>query len=176
MKITTKQVVLIGILGAILTVSQVALSFIPNIEIVSMLIILFSLIYGYKALYTVLVFNINMGFLYGFGTWIIGYCIIWPLLVVVTVLLANKLRENYLRLSIYSALFGLMFGVLYALPQVLLGGIGLAVTYWLNGIPFDLAHTVGNYFAMLLLGKILYTNLVKLNKVYFGSDCGVQPR
>lgn len=175
MKITTKEVVLIGILGAILTVAQVGLSFLPNVELVSMLIILFTLIYGYKTLFTVLVFNINMGFLYGFGTWIIGYWIIWPLLVVVTMLLADKLRENYLRLSIYSALFGFIFGLLYALPQVLIGGVGFAITYWVNGIPFDIAHTVGNYFSMILLGKVIYTLLNKLNRAYFGTNYHPQP-
>ena len=45
MKCSVKELILFGVLAAILTISQVSLSFIPNVETVSLLIILYSLIY-----------------------------------------------------------------------------------------------------------------------------------
>jgi hypothetical protein len=43
-----KDIALIGMMSAIMITAQVALSFLPNIELVSMLIILSTLIFGWR--------------------------------------------------------------------------------------------------------------------------------
>ena len=77
MKCSVKELILFGVLAAILTISQVSLSFIPNVENVSLLITLYSLIYEKKSMYIVVIFVMMMGLIYGFGTWWFGYLIIW---------------------------------------------------------------------------------------------------
>lgn len=167
MKCSVKELILFGVLAAILTTSQVSLSFIPNVETVSLLIILHSLIYEKKSIYIVVIFVMMMGLIYGFGTWWFGYLIIWPSLSMITCLIRNKVKERYLLLSIYSGIFGLIFGALYAIPVFIFTGINSGIGYWISGIPYDIIHGTGNYFIMLFLGERIFKLLNRLNKKYF---------
>lgn len=167
MKIKSREIVLFGMLGGVTAGLQMALSFLPNVEVVTLLIILFSLIYKRKALYIVCTFVVLMGLLHGFGLWWFGYVILWPFLSILTVLIRNKVYEKYLALAIYSGLYGLLFGFFYAIPYAVFGGINAGIAYWAAGIPYDIIHGVGNYFLMLLLGKKIFDVLNKLNKRYF---------
>ncbi len=95
------------------------------------------------------VFIINEGFIWGFGLWFWGYVYMWPLLIIVTEILKNRVYSE-VGWSIVSGLFGLSFGLLYAFYVAPL--LGLKVhEYWLAGIPFDIAHMVGNFFFMMIL-------------------------
>ena len=84
MKIRSRELILFGMFGGLTAAMQMALSFIPNVEVVTLLIILFSLIYKKKTLYIVCTFVILMGLLHGFGLWWLGYVILWPLLSLLT--------------------------------------------------------------------------------------------
>lgn len=167
MKINVKELILFGVLGGLISVSQIALSFIPNVETVSLFIILFSLIYKKKAMYIVFVFVIVMGLIYGFGVWWFGYIILWPFLCVMTYKLENIISEKYLILSLYSGTFGLLFGFFYAIPYGIFGGINAGIAYWVSGIPFDIIHGIGNYFIMLFLGEKIFRVVKNLNIKYF---------
>lgn len=169
MNLKLRELVLLSFLGAILAVSQIALSFLPNIEVVSLLIIIFGLVYGKKSIYSVAVFVVIQGLFYGFGTWWLGYAIIWPILIVLTLLLKKWLAENYLALSIFSGAYGFFFGMLFSVPYIFISGWKFAFLYWLRGIPYDLVHMLGNYFIMLLLGKVIYNLLIRLNKQYYST-------
>lgn len=167
MKLTTKELILYALLGAILVISQISLSFLPNIELISLFIIIFSLVYDKKILYSIIIFLFIMGSIYGFRGWWIGYLIIWPLLSIITLVLKKYIMEKYLLLSIFSGFFGLIFGFLYSIPYFIFVSPTFGLTYWIRGIPYDLIHMLGNYFIMIFLGKIIYNLLSKLNKVYF---------
>ena len=166
MKISVKELILFGVLGGFVSASQVALSFLPNIETVSLFIILFSLIYRKKALYIVFTFVLIMGIVYGVGLWWFGYVILWPLLSIITFTFRRFIEEKYLTLSIYSGAFGLLFGFFYAIPYAVFGGLNAGITYWVAGIPFDIIHGAGNYFIMLFLGETLFNLLNNLNNIY----------
>lgn len=168
MKLNSKEIVLFSILGSILFISQISLSFLPNIEIVSLLVILYTLVYGKKSMFSIGIFILEEGIFYGFGTWWMGYVLIWPTLVLLTLILKRWINGKFLALSIFSAVFGLLFGVLYAMPYAIMGDFSFAFTYWLRGIPFDLVHMLGNYFVMIILGETVYNIIVKMNKAYFG--------
>ena len=51
MKLSVKDLVLIALLSALLLVSQVGLAFLPNVEVVSLLIILYTLFFKKLAMY-----------------------------------------------------------------------------------------------------------------------------
>lgn len=166
MKLSVKELILFGMLGGIVSLSQIALSFIPNVETVTLFIIIFSLIYRKKALFIVFVFVIIMGIIYGFGLWWWGYLIIWPLLCLLTIRLKKILLKSSIIRSVYSGLFGLLFGAFFAIPYAIFGGINAGIAYWISGIPFDIIHGVGNYFIMLILGETLLKLINKLNSKY----------
>lgn len=164
MKLSVKELILFGMLGGIVSLSQIALSFIPNVETVTLFIIIFSLIYREKALFIVFVFVAVMGIVYGFGLWWWGYVVIWPLLCILTIKIRKILLKGSLVMAIYSGIFGLLFGVFFAIPYAIFGGINAGIAYWISGIPYDIIHGVGNYFIMLVLGEPLLKLINRLNK------------
>ena len=129
MKIKIKELVLFSIFASIMFLGQYFFQFIPNVEVVSLFIIVLSIVYERKVLYSITLFIMLMGITYGFGLWILGYIIIWPLLSLITVLLKEYLIGNYLRLSLYSGGFGFLFGFFYASIYFFIGDFNLAFVY-----------------------------------------------
>ena len=145
----SKQIITYALLATILIVAQVALAFIPNIELVSLLVIVYTRILGFKAMYPVAAFIGVEGLIYGFGLWWINYLYIWAVLVFVTMIFRKT--ESAALWAIISGIFGLLYGALCAIPYIFIGGLPSAFAYWLSGIPFDLAHGFGNFVAAILL-------------------------
>lgn len=146
---TTRGLVTAAFLAAVLTASKYALDLLPNIELVSLLIILYTLEYPRLVLPTVYTYLLVYGLLNGFGLWWFSQLYIWPVLV----LLAHLARKNesVLLWALLSGLFGLCFGALDALPYAVAGGPAVGIARWITGIPFDLTHGAGNFVVCLLL-------------------------
>lgn len=166
MKITVKELVTLSMLGTLMFLGQYIFQFIPNVEVVSLFVIILSLIYDKKIFYSIVLFELLMGFSYGFGMWFLGYVIIWPMLAIITICLKSNLRGHYFRLSLFSGIFGFLFGVFYSIFYIFVGGVNLAFTYWISGIVFDIIHMLSNYFIMLFVGETLYNIIVKMNALY----------
>jgi len=150
-----KDASVVGLMTALLTVGKMVLSFIPNIEVVSFMIIMFCVYFGRKTLFAVFCFVLIEGLLYGFGMWWIGYIYIWPLLALLSLMLRKS--ATHFSLTVLSTLFGLFFGFLSSFPYIFIGtanpGIGYAVTWWIAGIPYDIIHGAGNLAVMICLYK-----------------------
>lgn len=144
-----RRIVILGVLGALLVIVQVSLAFLPNIELVSLLIIVYTLVLGSSVFAPILVFMLVEGLLYGFGLWWLNYLYLWPILAGVVLLLRKQRSPIFW--AIFSGGFGLLFGALCAIPYFVIGGPASAFAYWVSGIPFDIAHCMGNIAAALLL-------------------------
>ena len=136
---------------AIIEVSKVTLAKIPNVELTSFWVIMFTLYFGPRIFYVIPVFILIEGMMYGFGLWWIMYLYAWPLLAS-AVLLLRKLNTAW-DWSFVSGLFGLLFGFLCAIPYIFTSGIYGAFTWWVAGIPWDLVHGLANFAIMLVLYK-----------------------
>ncbi len=145
----------IALLSAILYVSKVALEFLPNVELVSFLTIIYTLVFGWEAMLIVTVFNMFELIQWGFGTWWVSYLYTWPLLVFVTMLLKKLLKEEFLLWSMVAGGFGLLFGSLFAIIYIPVDP-SYALAYWISGLPWDVVHCIANFIIMLILGKPLY--------------------
>ena len=156
------RLVLLSLLGALLFVSQVVLSWLPNIEIVSLLLIAYTRIYGLKVLYPLYIFVMMEGLFYGFGHWFLNYLYVW--LPVVAVALVLRRMQSSLGWAIVSAIFGLMFGALCSILYLFMGGPSMMVAYWVAGVWFDLLHCGGNFLTALILSAPLYKLLIRLNQ------------
>ncbi len=75
-----QDIELIGVMVAVIEVSKAALAFLPNIELTSFWIVLFTLFFGWRILLVVPAFILIEGALYGFGLWWVMYLNAWPLL------------------------------------------------------------------------------------------------
>ena len=159
--ISAQELAVTALLGAILLAAQVALSFLPNIELVSLLLILYALYFPLRqALMACWVFALLEGLLYGFGSWWVTYLYVWPLLV----LLAHFLHPSCFGAVLLSGGFGLSFGALCAIPYALTGGLAYGVSWWMSGIPFDIAHCIGNVAASWVLFRPLQRLFLQLSR------------
>lgn len=158
-KLTAQDIALIGVMVAIIEVCKVAMSYLPNIELTTFWVIMFSLFFGWKILFVIPVFILIEGCMYGFGLWWVMYLYAWPLLALIAYL--NRKQESVWFWSILSSVFGLFFGLLCAIPYVVIGavdgglgnGLYAGFTWWVAGIPFDITHAIGNFVLMLVLYK-----------------------
>lgn len=163
----TKDIVIVGIMSALLITLQVGLSFLPNIELVSLLIILSTIIYGWKTLYIIYIFVLVEGLIYGFGIWWINYLYVWTVLMLLTMIFRNKRSPFFW--AILSGAFGLSFGALCSIPYFFIGGAPMALSGIISGIPFDAIHCISNYAIALGLFSPLYKLFAWLNQKQLGS-------
>lgn len=147
-----------GALSAVLLMGQLGMSFLPNIEPVTTLIILYTLTYRKQVFPVIYTFVLLEGVIFGFGIWWISYLYIWTILALI-VLIFQKI-DSAILWAVISGAFGLSFGALCAIPYLISGGPGAAFTYWANGIPYDILHCAGNF----VLTLVLYRPLLHLLK------------
>ena len=147
-KITVRDIAITGMMIATIEVAKNALAFIPNVELVSLLVILFTLYFGKKILFVIPAFILLEGCIYGFGLWWIMYLYVWPLLALITYIMRKQ--ESVWVWAIMSGSFGLAFGALCSIPYIVLSGPKAAFAWWVSGIPFDILHCVSNF--VLCLG------------------------
>lgn len=162
MRFTVRDITVLSLLGAILVGVQVVLVPLPNIELVSLFVIVYTIVYGLKALYPVYIFVLLEGLIFGFGIWWISYLYIWTLLAVIA-LLCHKF-DSELAWALVSGCFGLFFGALCAIPYLISGGAYAAFSYWVAGLGFDFIHCVSNFILALLLFKPLRSLLMRLKE------------
>ena len=156
------QVLILTLLGVLMYVTQVILAPLPNIETVSLLIIITTSVFGVKALCSVYIFVICELFTYGLHIWSINYLYVWTILCL-AVLLTKKV-ENPLFFALLSAIFGLLFGTFCSIPYFITGGFAGGIGYIIQGFVYDLLHCVGNFFITLLLFSPLKNVLEKTVK------------
>ena len=148
-KITVRDIAITGMMIATIEVAKNALAFIPNVELVSLLVILFTLYFGKKILFVIPAFILLEGCIYGFGLWWIMYLYVWPLLALITYIMRKQ--DSVWVWAIMSGSFGLAFGALCSIPYIVLSGPKAAFAWWVSGIPFDILHCVSNFVLCLVL-------------------------
>ncbi len=152
-----------GVLTAVVFAAQVAMGFLPNIELVTLLFILYTLVLGRKVFLVIYVFVFLEGIFYGFGLWWVNYLYVWTVQSIVTLMLRKQTSVFFW--SILSGFYGISFGALCAIPYFFMGGPSSAFAYWVSGIAYDIPHCIGNVIVCLLLFKPLYKVLDQvLNK------------
>ena len=144
-------------MGALIFAAKVALSGIPNVNLNALLIILTTVFFGWRALYSVLIYVMLEGLVYGGNSiflWWFSYLYIWPLLVAVC--MAFRKNDSAVVWAVIAAVYGLAFGPLMYLTYFAVNGAWKGFfAMWVSGILFDVAHCVGNFVFTLALYKPL---------------------
>ena len=160
-KLTAREICILALMAALIFGTKVALASLPNINLNSVLIILTVVFFGWKALYTVYVYVLLEGLVFGFSVWWVGYLYIWAILVVAA--MALRRNDSALLWAVVAGAFGLVFGPLMYLEWFAINGSWQGYfAMWVAGIPYDVTHCVGNFTAMLILFRPLHTVLKKL--------------
>lgn len=170
-KLTVRDIATIGMMVAIIEVCKVVFMGLPNVELTTFWIIMFSIYFGNKIFWAIPVFVLIEGAMFGFHIWWIMYFYMWPSLALLARIL--KKIDSVMAYSILSSAYGFLFGFFCAIPYLFIGmadggvknGIYTAFTWWVAGIPYDMIHGVANFVLMLILYKPIRTIMNKMPKI-----------
>lgn len=152
--------IILALFAVLMIVAKEAMAALPNIEPVSLLCAVCSVLYGKRSLAAVYVFVLIEGLLYGFHIWWISYLYVWPICCLMSQILRKS--DSAVVCALIMGIFGIVFGALCAVPYLFIGGFPMAFSYWLSGASFDLLHCVGNFMICLVLYRPLITVLRKV--------------
>ena len=142
------ELILLTLLGVLMYVSQVILAWLPNIEIVTVLIIATTCLFGVKALCSVYIFAICEIATYGLGIWSVNYLYVWTVLVIIILLIKNIMSKEIF--ALVAGIYGLCFGTLCSIPYFFMG-IEAGIANIISGFWFDILHCIGNLITVYLL-------------------------
>ena len=165
---TAREICIFAMLAALMFVSKKAMEALPNIHLVGMLTIVYTLCYRVKALIPIYVYVFLDGLFAGFSPWWIPYLYIWTLLWGAAMLVPRRTPRivKAVILPLLCALHGLFFGVLYAPVQAILFQLTFEeMLVWIAaGASFDIIHAIGNFCVGLLILPMSEL-LMRLSKV-----------
>ena len=160
MKLTIREITVFGMLGALMYASKMLMELLPNIHLLGVFTVAFTVVYRKKALYPLYTYVLLNGLFSGFATWWIPYLYVWTVLWGVTMLLPKKMPKKIQPMvyMVVNACHGFSFGILYAPAQALLYGLSFkGMLAWIaSGFPFDITHGISNFICGILIVPIVY--------------------
>lgn len=149
-----RNIALVGIMAATVECAKLALAFLPNVEVVTLLLALYGYVFGYLGFAAAIVFVSIEPLIYGFNTWVVSYYLYWPLVSLVFMLLAKLKVKNRWILTLVAVILTAWFGVLTTLVD-----IGL-----LSGFFDNFAYRFAVYYAR---GAVFYAVQIACNAILF---------
>ena len=117
--LSIQEICLFAILGALMFISKIVMEALPNIHLLGMLTITYTIVFRKKALIPIYLYVLLIGVRWGFGIAWIPYVYLWLLLWGAAMLVPKKMPKKA-AIPLYCTigfLHGILFGVLYA-PEV----------------------------------------------------------
>ncbi len=161
MRLTTKEIAVFGILGAVMYASKLIMEAAPNIHLLGVFTIAFTVVYRKKALYPIYIFVFLAGIFGGFAAWWVPYLYIWTILWGAVMLLPKNMPQKAKPIvyMLICAAHGFLYGTLYAPAQAILYGMSLQgmIAWIIAGLPWDCIHGISNLFCGILIVPIIST-------------------
>lgn len=154
-------------LGVIMFISDVMMEFLPNIHIVGVLTVVYTIVYRFRALIPIYIYAFLNGLFFGFGPWWVAYLYIWTILWGAVMLVPRGFSKTVKRIFYIAlcALHGFAFGLLYLPVQAAFFSSDPTYlkAWWSIGfVTADLYHGIGNLIFGILLIIPLSELLIKL--------------
>lgn len=162
-----RDMCIFAMLGAVMFASKIIMEALPNIHLLGVLTITYTVVYRKRALIPIYIYVMLNGLFAGFNFWWLPYTYIWTLLWGAAMLVPRNIPKTA-TCVIYSAicaLHGFLFGILYAPAQALMFGLDFkqTVAWVIAGFPYDIIHGLSNL-GLGLLAVPLSELLEKLSK------------
>lgn len=160
MKLKIKEIAVFGMLGGVMYVSKMLMELLPNVHLLGVFIIAFTVVYRQKALYIIYTYVFLNGIFSGFAAWWIPYLYVWTVLWGAVMLLPRRMprkAEPFVYMAVCAA-HGFLFGTLYAPAQAILFGLSFQgmVAWIIAGLPWDCMHGISNFFCGILIMPLIY--------------------
>lgn len=152
----TQKLTRLASLCAICVVTRISLNIIPNVQILSDIILILAIDDRLsESLIVNVVTMVVTSFYLGFGYWVIFQVFDFGILAGLNCLVFNKfkLKKTDINKALALGLSGFFYGLFITLMQVFLVS-GNKMTFWAlyaGSIPFDINHMVGNIVIYLIL-------------------------
>ena len=153
-------------LGTIMFCSKLLMEALPNVHLLGMLTISYTIVFRKKALIPIYIYVFLNGLYSGFSMWWVPYTYIWTLLWGIAMLVPKNISVKcaYIVYPAICGLHGFAFGALYAPAQALMYGFNFdqMIAWIVAGLPWDLVHGISNFCVGLLIIRVSHI----LNKLY----------
>lgn len=173
---TTQRIARIALLTSVCHVSRVMFGFIPNVQPMTVILILITLVFGFSdglivAILSMLISNLQMGM----GVWTIAQTGSFAMIIIATSLIRPFYKKIHpFLLAIFAGSMGLFYGFSISLGQSFFFTWISFFPYWISGLPFDFLHAFGNIGFWFILHPILIPMFEKIkkqeNKTYHQSQ------
>ena len=161
-----RDLALFSMLGTLMFVSKLLLEVLPNIHLLGMLTMVYTVVFRKRALIPIYIYVMLNGVYAGFSPWWVPYTYIWTVLWEITMLIPENISPKIacVLYPLICGLHGLAFGVLYAPAQAIMFGYDFRqMLAWIaTGIGFDVLHTAGN----LAAGTLVLPLSALMKKLY----------
>ncbi len=161
MKLSVKEMAVFSMLGTMMYASKIIMEAVPNVHLLGVFVIAFTVVYRKKALYPIYIFVFLTGLFNGFATWWIPYLYLWTVLWAMAMLIPEWLPAKIKPVvyMVICALHGYMYGILYAPAQALLFGLdhNAMIAWIIAGLPWDFVHGTSNFFCGMLIRPLVKT-------------------
>ena len=149
MKLTLREAIVFSMLGSLMFLSKLLLEALPNVHLLAVLTVTYTVCYREKALYPIYLFVLLTGLYAGFNLWWIPHLYLWAVLFLATLFLPREMPPH-IAAPVYMllcGLHGLLYGTMYAPAQALMYGLDFhGMLAWIAaGLPFDAIHAVSNF-------------------------------
>ncbi|QBO37462.1 ECF transporter S component [Periweissella cryptocerci] len=165
-----KQLTFLTFVIGICEVGRLIFQFIPNVQPVTDIIILTTLIFGLSngllvGVLSIVVSNIILGM----GVWTLAQIGAYILIVLLTYFLAKPwfFKAPIIVRACFCAAMGFFYGFVISIIQAPILGINNFLPYYIAGLPFDLMHALGNAGFCLILSPTLVPLLKKIHAQLF---------
>jgi hypothetical protein len=161
-----KEITLLAIATSILIVQEFLLSVLPNIQLTTLLILVYTYVFGYRktsliVTVHVIVDNLVFGSIGMVATWV-PMLIGWQMIVGIFWLISRR-TDHILVYAVSAYVFGHLYGLVFVPFQAILLNVNVQ-TYLLADLPFQVIMGISNFIAVLWLFnplkdylKLLYT-------------------
>ena len=150
-----REMCIFAVLGTLMFCSKILMEILPNIHLLGMFTMVYTVAYRRKALIPIYIYVFLNGIYAGFSTWWVPYLYVWTILWAITMLIPKSIPKKVACFvyPLVCGLHGCVFGVLYAPAQAWMFGLNFeqTVAWIVSGLPFDLIHGVGN----LVMGVLI---------------------
>lgn len=165
-KFTIFELALYPMYAALMFASKLVMEILPNIHLIGMFVILFTIVYTTRALVPIYIFVFITGLFNGFSVWWVPYIYIWAVLWGFAMLIPKGISKKaaFIVYPIICALHGFLYGTLYAPFQAIAFGYSpqQTIAWIVSGIPFDIVHGVSNF----AVGFLVYPLAEVLRKAH----------
>lgn len=164
-----KELLIIALSTTILVVQELAFSFLPNIQLTTFLMLVYTKVYGFKKT-TLIVFvyifidNLLFGSLMMLNI-VLPMIIAW-MLIVSSFSLILRVTDKLLIYVVFAYIYGHIYGLVYVPFQAWILEVDMVV-YLIADIPWEIVMGISNAVAVLWLYEPLSNRLKQMYSNYF---------